>query len=57
MFLSISYFDCRVSEALDQESQPSSCVEERTLLASCVVHGVTGDLLSCISILRLFPGE
>ena len=47
-FLSISDFDRRVSAELEQESQASSCDVFGTLLASRVVHGVTGHLSSCI---------
>ena len=47
-FLSISDFNCRVSAELEQESQASSCDVFGTLLASRVVHGVTGHLSSCI---------
>ena len=37
MFLSISDFDCRVFAELEQESQASSCTEERNsaFLSSC----------------------
>ena len=48
LFLSISDFDRRVSAELEQENQASSCEEFGTLLASRVVHGVTGHLSSCI---------
>ena len=48
VFLSISDFDRRVSAELEQENQASSCEEFGTLLASRVVHGVTGHLSSCI---------
>ena len=54
VFLSISDFDRRVSAELEQESKVLSCDEVGTPLASRVVHGVTGHLLSCIWNLRLF---
>ena len=53
VFLSISDFDCRVSAELEQESQASSCDKRGTPLASCIVHGVTDHLSSCIWNLRL----
>ena len=54
MFLCISDLDRRVSAELEQESQSLSCYEVGTLLASLVVHRVTGQLSSCIWNLRLF---
>ena len=41
-----------------QESQASSCVwRNGTLLASPVVHGVTGHFSSCVWYLRVSPDD
>ena len=55
-FLSISDLYRRVSAELDRRVRPR-LVLNGTPLASRVVHGVTGHLLSCIWNLRLFPEE
>ena len=54
-FHSISDSDHRVPAGLGQESQASSCLSNGTLLASRVVHGMTGLLSSCVWNLRVFP--
>ena len=56
-FLSISDSDRRVPTELGQQSKASSCLRNRTVLASRVVHGVTGLLSSCMWNLRVFPDD
>ena len=52
-FLSISDSDRKVPAELGQESQASSCLRNGTPLASRVVQGVSGPLLSCLWNLRV----
>ena len=53
-FLSISDSDRRVRAELGQESQASSCLRNGTPLASRVVQGISGPLLSCVWNLWVF---
>ena len=56
-FFSISDLDRRVSAELEKESKPRLVLRNGTPLASPVVHGETGHLLSCIWNLQLFPDD
>ena len=56
-FFSISDFDHRVSAELEKESRPRLVLRNGIPLASPVVHGETGHLLSCIWNLQLFPDD
>ena len=56
-FLSVSDSDRRVTAELGQESQATSFLRNGTLLASRVVHGVSGPLSNCVWNLQVFPDD
>ena len=56
-FLSNSDSDGSVPAKLGQESQAMSFLRNGTLLASRVVHGVSGPLSNCVWNLQVFPDD
>ena len=56
-FLSNSDTDHSVPAELGQESQAMSFLRNGTLLASRVVHGVSGPLSNCVWNLQVFPDD
>ena len=56
-FLSSCDSDHSVPAELGQESQAMSFLRNGTLLASRVVHGVSGPLSNCVWNLQVFPDD